>query len=129
MSRIGARLREIRKRLNLTQDQFGAKFGLKRSAMGKHERGECSPTIKMLNTLAFQYNVSMDYLLCGRGQLFYKKDEADNEPQLKLDKEMKEMVSLVNRLPLVRHTIMGYFQRFKIENRDLIAKELAQKDG
>lgn len=67
---VGWRLREIRKRLNISQEEFGRVLGLKRSSLGKHERDESFPTHKMLNILVNQYNISMDYLLCNRGTLF-----------------------------------------------------------
>jgi len=110
--------------LGLSQDELGAKLGLKKGALGKHEREECFPTRKMLKTLAFDYNVSMDYLLCNRGTLFYEKEKVEkNETEFKMDVEENELFSLMRRLPLVRHSVMSYFHRFKIDNRDILEKE------
>jgi hypothetical protein len=82
----------------------------------------------MLNILASQYNVSMDYLLCGRGTLFYENKDNSNSNRLKNivkgDKELEELFSLVSSMSWVRHAVLSYFQRFKLENRELIEKGL-----
>ena len=56
----------------MTQAQLGEKLGIKATTFAKHENGICFPTGKMLNILASKYNVSMDYLVCGRGTLFHE---------------------------------------------------------
>ena len=103
-------------------------MGIKASAVAKHENGVCFPTGKMLDVLASQYNVSMDYLVCGRGTLFYEDkgapDWSRSRNMVEADKELEELFSLVTSMSWVRHAVLGYFQRFKLENRDLIEKGL-----
>ncbi len=125
MKNVGWRLREIRNRLNMSQEEFGQVLGLKRSSLGRHERDECFPTGKMLSILVNKYNISMDYLLCNRGSLFYKEREGKNI----MDEEIKEMLGLMSKVPLIRHSVMSYYQRFKLENQDLIEKELSENKG
>jgi transcriptional regulator with XRE-family HTH domain len=130
MREVGKRLKELRKRLDMTQEELGKQLGIKRSGMGKHERGEALLSGKMLQILAARYNASIDYLLCNRGTLFYDKDDL-NRPGSKraIDEEVEELFSLMARVPLVRNSMVAYFQRFKIENREVIEKELAGKAG
>ena len=128
---VGLRLKELRRKLNMTQAQLGEKLEIKATTLAKHENGICFPTGKMLNILASQYNVSMDYLLCGRGTLFYEdKDNSDSNRLKNLigeDKELEELFSLVSKMSWVRHAVLSYFQRFKLENRELIEKSM-EKD-
>ena len=130
---VGLRLKELRRKLNMTQAQLGEKLGIKATTLAKHENGICYPTGKMLNILSSQYNVSMDYLLCGRGTLFYEdKDNSDSNRLkniIKGDKELEELFSLVSSKSWVRHAVLSYFQRFKLENRELIQKELEKEPG
>jgi transcriptional regulator with XRE-family HTH domain len=125
---VGSRLKEIRQRLKMTQAQWGEKLGISGSAVAKHENGITFPTSKMLNILSSQYNVSMDYLLCGRGTLFHENQDNSNSNRLKNivkgDIELEELFSLVSSMSWVRHAVLSYFQRFKLENRELIQKEL-----
>ncbi len=128
MRDVGERLRELRERLNMSQAELGAQLGLKRSALGKHERGECFPTGRMLKILATKYNASIDYLLCNRGTLFYDKDKAKlRQGAYTINEETEELLYLMTHVPLVRHSVMGFFQRFKHRNQDIIQQELIQK--
>ena len=130
---VGSRFREIRHKLKLTQQQLGDKLGINGSAVAKYENGVSFPTGKMLDLLASQYNVSMDYLLCGRGTLFYEdKDTPDwsrSGNMVEGDKELEELFSLVTSISWVRHAVVGYFQRFKLEHRHLIEKGLQEDLG
>ena len=128
-NQFGSRLREIRQRLKMTQEQLGKKLGVNASAVAKYEYEVTFPNIKMLNILASQYNVSMDYLVSGRGTLFYEdKDTPDSDRYKNIidgDKEMEELFSLVSSISWVRYAVLSYFQRFKLEHRHLMEKELA----
>jgi len=125
---VGSRLKEIRQRLKMTQVQLGEKLGINGSAVAKYENGICFPNGKMLDILATQYNVSMDYLLCGRGTLFHENKDNSNSNRLKNmvegDIELEELFSLVSSKSWVRHAVLSFFQRFKLENRELIQNEL-----
>ena len=87
----------------------------------------------MLNVLASEYHVSMDYLLCGRGTIFHQEqDSMDSkgfEKILEGDKEMHELFSLVSLIPWVRYAVLSHFQVFKLEKRELIEKELNMNPG
>ncbi len=130
---VGSRLKEIRQKLKMTQQQLGEKLGINGSAVAKYENGISFPTGKMLNLLASQYNVSMDYLVCGRGTLFYEErvipESSLSKDIMSGDKELEELFSLVSSMSWVRHAVLGYFHRFKLENRDLIEKELEKDSG
>jgi hypothetical protein len=67
----------------------------------------------------------MNYLLCNRGTLFYKEKEGKDI----MDEEIKEILALMSKVPLVRHSVMSYYQRFKLENQELIEKESTKKKG
>jgi len=125
---VGLRLKELRRKLKMTQAQLGEKLGIKGTTLAKHENGICYPTGKMLNILSSQYNVSMDYLLCGQGTLFHENKDNSNSNRLKNiikgDIELEKLFSLVSSKSWVRHAVLSFFQRFKPENRELMEKEV-----
>ncbi|MCP4213485.1 MAG: hypothetical protein GY765_02460 [bacterium] len=41
-------------------------------------------------------------------------------------RELEEMTYIMEWVPMVRHSIMGYFQKVKLEHKDLIREELDQ---
>ncbi len=124
MAGIGSRLREVRLRLGLSQEKMGRLLNLKKSSFGKIERGECRPTARILRNLTDKYDVSMDYVFSGRGAIFF--EDGNREPgEFASDEE--EMLYLMKKVPLVRYSMLNHFQRFKIDNQDIIDKELAKK--
>ena len=60
---FGKRLREFRKRRNLTQKEVAMKIGVSEQALSKWENGDCLPDVYNLKLLALVLNVSVDCLL------------------------------------------------------------------
>lgn len=70
---FGQRLKELRKKKHITQEQLAAIIGVERSSVGKYEgKSNIIPSTDVLNSLADYFGVSIDYLL-GR-------DTAEQEP-------------------------------------------------
>lgn len=61
--KLGKRIREERKRLNLTQAQLAEAIDISDTYMGAIERGERSLTLDTLVKLANRLGVTIDYLL------------------------------------------------------------------
>lgn len=60
---LGLRLRMLRDKLNLKQEDVADKIGCHRGAISNIERGAKAPSIDMLFSLSQFFNVSVDYLL------------------------------------------------------------------
>ena len=85
MEQTGKRMRELREERGLSQSEIARLCGSNQSTIGKMERGDTAPSVKLLIWFADYFDVSLDYL-CGRcnepqGKLYgYKpKTEADAE--------------------------------------------------
>lgn len=70
------RLLELRKALNLTQTQFGEKIGLTRAAIAAYERGIAKPTGSALKCMEVIFNVNMNWLETGEGEMFVETPQA-----------------------------------------------------
>jgi transcriptional regulator with XRE-family HTH domain len=58
------RLKELRKKHGITQEQLAQILGLERSTIGKYEgKKEVIPSAEVLNDIADYFEVSIDYLL------------------------------------------------------------------
>lgn len=58
------RLKELRKKQGITQEQLAQILGLERSTIGKYEgKKEVIPSAEVLNDIADYFEVSIDYLL------------------------------------------------------------------
>ncbi len=81
MSGLGERLREERKRLGLSQADFGALGGVKANAQGKYEADERSPDAAYLSGLSAA-GVDVLYLLTGQRTPVTAEGLADDEGEL-----------------------------------------------
>ncbi len=116
---MGARLREIRSALDLSQEGMAAYLSVGRSYYGQCERGENFPGILMLYTLHNVHYVSMDWLVANRGPMFYQGPRASKTPGPgeELLPEEKQLLEHMRQVPLVRYMVMGYYQRLLVENK------------
>lgn len=60
---IGTRLKELREKKNLKQEQVAEVFSVNKSAISLYENGMRQPSLDMLIAFAKFYRVSTDYLL------------------------------------------------------------------
>lgn len=63
MSKLAIRIKELRKENNMTQDEFGKKFGIVKSTVSMYENGHNSPDDDLKVKIADYFDVSLDYLL------------------------------------------------------------------
>lgn len=61
--KLGDRIREERKKLNLSQTKLSEKIGVSDTYLGAIERGEKSLTLDTLEKISKVFGVSIDYLL------------------------------------------------------------------
>lgn len=103
--RLGERIREERRRLNLTQAQLAEAIDISDTYMGAIERGERSLTLDTLVRLVNRLGVTIDYLL--------SDSVSDNDSNI-----MEQFKQIVDRQPLERkqmainvlRTIFSYFE-------------------
>lgn len=64
-STLGDRIKNARKKLNLTQEQLGEMTDVTSAYIGQIERNERTPSLKRLKKMANQLEVSVEYLVVG----------------------------------------------------------------
>jgi len=100
MSRIGERLREIRKQFNnASQTQFALKFNISQSALSKYEKNLRDLSTEFLIQLR-QLGISIDWLLTGEGEMFsfYQTDKSLKNEIEKLKEENTRLKKALNAL-------------------------------
>lgn len=60
---FGERLKELREKMGLTQEELGKKINQKKANISKYENGKLQPSLETIDFLAGFFNVSTDYLL------------------------------------------------------------------
>ena len=69
------RVKELRKSLGLTQEKFGERVGLKKSAISQIESGVNGVTDQLRLAVFREFNVNEDWLRTGEGSMFVEPDE------------------------------------------------------
>lgn len=65
------RIKELRKNvLNLTQDEFGSRLGLTKTAISYVESGKNNATNRLILSICREFNVREDWLRNGTGDMF-----------------------------------------------------------
>ena len=95
MSKFPERLKKLRLAGNLTQEEVAKDLETTRSIISKYERGETNPKIEMLEELAEYFGVEFEYLSDNEGEKCRSESCETKKPELNLEKEFKEMVSMV----------------------------------
>lgn len=112
----GERIRNIRKKLNLTLEKFGGKLGVGKTAISNIEKGKRNLTEQMALSICREYNVNYDYLMDGEGEMF------DDLPQTVLD----ELCVQYNLDDLDRNLVEMYLE-MPDQVRDYLKQEIRKR--
>ncbi len=72
---LNTRIRELRKSLKLTQQEFGNKIGLSKASIGNIENGIINLTDRNVSLICSTYNVNENWLRNGEGEMFNPMSE------------------------------------------------------
>ncbi len=67
---MNERIKQLRKTLNYTQQQFANKLGVKRNTVAQWEMGINNLTDVMIKSICREFNVNEDWLRNGNGEIF-----------------------------------------------------------
>lgn len=74
---LNERLKKLRKALDLTQQEFGDRIGIKRNTLANYEIGRNEPIDAVINLICREFNVSETWLRTGEGEMFVKRTRDD----------------------------------------------------
>ncbi|RKQ17490.1 helix-turn-helix domain-containing protein [Ureibacillus endophyticus] len=119
---IGQRIRELRKRRNMTLRDLATELDIAFTTLGNYERGDRQPDLDLLISIADFFGVTMDYLT--RGDKFTNLDELNS---IEYTKDLDKLLSLVR--PEIRGQYLKIYEELfsiiienAVNNRD--SKEL-----
>lgn len=72
---FGLRIRELRKTLEVTQNDFAIRIGLTQNTITKYETGLRSPSNQIVISICREFNVNEDWLRTGNGDMFNPMSE------------------------------------------------------
>lgn len=118
------RLKKLRKALDLTQQEFADRIGVKRNSLANYETGRNTPIDAIIVSICREFNVNEEWLRAGAGDMFLPMDR--NEDLARLTKLLlnEESDSFKNRF-------VSMLANLTVEEWEFLerkAKELAGSD-
>lgn len=121
----GDRVKDVRKTLKLTLEEFGKKVGVTKQTVSRIENGINNLTDQMVKSICREFNVNYDWLMDGEGEMFSDLPQTVLDElcsQYELDDLDRFIVELYVGLPKdVRDGI-------KVRAKDLIQKRNASEE-
>ena len=109
------RLRLLRKSLNLTQQEFADRLGVKRNTIANYETGRNEPVDSVFSLICREFNVNPEWLRDGTGDMNVEKstfslDDYANANKL-TDLEKEIIRNFMELEPDVRSGIYNFFNK------------------
>lgn len=89
---FGDRLKEIREKLNFSQEKMAGYFDFGRTAYTKNEKGYTFPNSSMLVTLVNVFNVSLNWLIGNVGGMFINEEKKEPKEGDNNNEDLKDLL-------------------------------------
>lgn len=74
---MNERIKQLRKDLNLTQDEFGSQIGMVKSGVSRLESGTTEPRDQTIRLICQQFHVRREWLVEGTGPMYMETTDDD----------------------------------------------------
>jgi transcriptional regulator with XRE-family HTH domain len=126
---IGLRIQVVRKKLSLLQKDFAKSLNISNASLSEMEAGNAKPRFELLYNITKSYNVNLNYLLHGEGEIFMP-NEISRQSVIEITPGhkdfFKEFFYYFNCSHLVRTAMMNYFRTYILEKETLIKKDIVK---
>lgn len=105
------RIKKVRKALDLTQQKFADRLGMKQNTIATYEMGRAAPSDPTIKSICREFNVSETWLRTGEGEMFHP---------LSADDELSQVFSAIAASDdeLIKRIIRAYW---KLDDREKAA--------
>lgn len=124
---IGTRLRAVRKTLRLTIYEMHQKTRFSKSIISEVENGKRLPSSIYLFALADEFNVNINYLFTGKGEMFLPEEPIFKRDFGRDQEKIEELLFCLENYDVARYNILTAFTQFKRDHQDLLDWEDKEK--
>lgn len=94
---MNERIKELRKKLNLTQQEFASRIDVSRNTVATYELGRSTPNNSAITLICREFGVSEEWLREGVGEMFKPLDRTEDIARLTRQLLDEESDSFKNR--------------------------------
>lgn len=95
---MNERIKEIRKRLGLTQQEFADVIKVKRNTVATYEMGRSIPSDAAISLICKQFDVNENWLRTGEGEMFIEKSKDEQITEMLVNIQLAGEESFQHRL-------------------------------
>lgn len=114
---LAERIKKLRRELDLTQQEFADRIGVKRNTVATYEMGRSSPSDSALSLICREFNVSEAWLRTGEGEMFAVRSREET-----LSAAVNALLS--SEPPEWRRRLVVALSRFSPSDWDRLEREL-----
>lgn len=111
---MNERIKKLRKLLDLTQQEFAERIGVKRNTVATYEGGRNTPVDAVVSLICKEFNVNEEWLRYGTGNMFIKKTTFSLDEYAKSNHLTSKEVAIVRGFmelsPDIRNAIYDIFK-------------------
>jgi len=117
---ISGKFKYVREMLRISPNSMAARMGVSRSSYDKYEYGGAFPSTLGLKVLALDFNISLDWLIAGKGPMIYKEKTGLTADMADVNSDVKALLVDMERIPLLRYEVLTLYHKFILEHKDLM---------
>ena len=116
------RLKKLRKALELTQQEFADKIGIKRNSFANYETGRNTPLDAIVVSICREFNVNEEWLRNGTGNMFLPKNREDEISEIVRNLLSDENNTFKSRfIIMLANLSVSDWERLEKETRKLLS--------
>lgn len=92
MENIGIRIKNIRNILKMSQEEFAKGLNVTKQAISNIENTKSAPGIALLDKLLQKYEVNLNYVISGIGDIFIKQEKSNEALKSSLMKDFEAIL-------------------------------------
>lgn len=129
---MNERVKKLRKKLDLTQQKFADRLGVKRNTVGQWECGINALTDQVITSICREFNVNEEWLRTGKGEMFKERPPADEvasytENLLDHKEEENPFYDIIIEMMRTYHELDEASRKAALNYFRLLKKNLEQK--
>ena len=106
------RIKEIRRAVGCTQQEFADRLGLKRNTIATYEIGKAVPSDRTISDICREFRVSEVWLRTGEGEMFLRQTEAEQLAEITTRMELDQDDPFIS---MITSAVKSYYRLTETE--------------
>lgn len=126
---VGRRIRQFRMQLDKSQIEMSEYLDVGRANFSRIEGGDIYPNLSILKTFQDLFKLNLNWIINNKEEMLLRDTPPDSINFGKYDPEVRELLLYMEKVPFLKHAILGEFQLYKAKNKELIDSSFKKTKG